>query len=59
MHGVGKFIWSNGKSYEGDFKMNMMNGDGRYVWPDGKVYIGEFEKDQRKGYGVLRYFVFL
>ncbi len=42
MHGKGKFLWKNGKTYDGEFKNNLMHGFGVYTWPDGKRYEGNF-----------------
>ena len=36
MHGKGKFIFSVGKQYEGEFKDDKFDGHGRFLWPNGK-----------------------
>jgi hypothetical protein len=33
--GRGKFIWSDGSSYEGQFYDNNIEGEGVYIWSDG------------------------
>jgi len=42
IQGRGIYIWSDKKTYEGDWLNNKMHGHGHLVWPDGKQYIGEF-----------------
>ena len=36
--GKGKFTWTNGSSYEGEFLNNSIHGKGFYKWPDGRTY---------------------
>ena len=40
MHGKGKFIWPDGRYYEGDYIEDKKQGMGRFVWPGGQVYEG-------------------
>lgn len=37
--GKGKYIWPDGRYYEGDWKENKMNGKGEFVWKDGRRYV--------------------
>ena len=40
MHGIGKYIWNDGRSYEGDYVQDKKEGYGLYKWPDGSTYEG-------------------
>jgi hypothetical protein len=52
-HGLGKMVWSNGDSYQGNFLDNEFYGQGIYTWNDGDKYDGEWEKGNRNGYGIM------
>ena len=39
MSGKGKYIWSNGISYEGDFLNNEIVGTGIYRWTNEKYFL--------------------
>ena len=41
--GHGIYTWSNGASYEGEYKNDEINGFGRYNGPDDFVYVGKFD----------------
>jgi hypothetical protein len=43
IEGVGKYIWIDGRSYEGSWKNNNMHGHGIYAWKDGRRYEGLYE----------------
>ena len=51
MHGYGKYIWSDGKSYEGQYLDDKKHGYGVYSWPDGRVYKGYWEGGKQNGLG--------
>lgn len=36
-HGYGKYVWSDGSYYEGDWIDNKICGRGVYTWNDGRV----------------------
>lgn len=38
--GYGVYKWSDGSSYEGEFKKGLFSGKGIYSWPDGSTYKG-------------------
>ena len=40
MHGLGRYILKENKSYEGQFYEDKKHGYGIYTWPDGRVYKG-------------------
>ncbi|XP_058782056.1 phosphatidylinositol 4-phosphate 5-kinase 4-like [Vicia villosa] len=44
-HGKGKYTWSNGTIYEGDWVDGKRTGKGRVIWPCGKKYKGELSKN--------------
>ena len=40
IEGRGRFVWTNGKKYEGEWKMGKMHGKGSLLMPDGSFYKG-------------------
>jgi len=36
MHGKGRIEWSDGKSYEGEYKDDKKHGSGVFKWADGR-----------------------
>ena len=42
IYGKGKYTWTDGKKYDGQWVRNKMEGRGILHWPDGKYYDGEF-----------------
>jgi hypothetical protein len=53
--GVGIYTWSNGDTYEGEYRYGMRSGHGRMVFANGHVYEGEFKDDVRSGTGRLEW----
>lgn len=53
-HGNGKYTWSNGTIYEGDWVDGKRTGKGRIIWPCGKEYKGEFSKNDCGDNGPLK-----
>lgn len=51
MHGKGRFDWTDGTQYKGEFKSNEITGVGRYQWPDGSTYEGQVKNGLRHGEG--------
>ena len=37
---MGKYTWSDGKIYDGQWEENEMHGQGLLVWKDGRRYFG-------------------
>jgi len=35
MHGRGKYEWSDGRKYDGDYIEDLKHGYGVFTWPDG------------------------
>ena len=44
MNGFGKFMWADGRVYEGHYYQDKKHGKGIYKWPDGRNYEGNFKK---------------
>jgi len=40
MHGVGKYVWPDGRSYDGNYENDKKHGHGVYTWSDGRQYSG-------------------
>jgi len=53
--GQGKYVLSDGETYEGTFKNNMCNGQGKMVYANGDIYIGAFKDCMRNGKGKYIY----
>ena len=52
--GSGKYYYTNGYIYEGDFKSNKPHGKGQIFGKDGEVvYKGEFKNNKKHGKGEL------
>ena len=49
MHGFGKLIWPNGKSYEGEFAYDQREGFGILRGKSGKKYIGNWSQNHQHG----------
>lgn len=46
-HGFGKYSWSIGDYYEGEWRFDKMNGKGKFKGADGSEYVGEFSNDNK------------
>lgn len=55
VNGVGKFIYSDGGVYEGQFKNGVWDGEGTVKWPSGSSYKGGFYSGKKHGIGLYRY----
>ena len=42
MHGFGKYDYSDGKKYEGEFFNDIKQGKGKMTFPDGTIHEGNF-----------------
>ncbi|XP_020234335.1 phosphatidylinositol 4-phosphate 5-kinase 9 [Cajanus cajan] len=49
--GHGKYVWSDGCVYEGEWRRGMRNGLGKMQWPSGVMYEGEFSGGYIHGTG--------
>lgn len=45
-HGLGKFIYSNGKSIEGEWWEDKLNGEAKMTEPDGKSFYVRYNNYQ-------------
>lgn len=45
-------MFSDGRTYEGDFKNGKKDGEGTFEWTNGDRYIGSWRTDQRHGVGI-------
>jgi len=50
-HGVGKYIFPDGRVYYGQWANGKMAGTGEMKWPNGQLYKGEYHDDRRSGFG--------
>ena len=55
-NGKGKYRWSSGSSYEGEFKDGYRHGRGKYQWDDGDIYEGNWVKGEQDGRGTLTFY---
>ena len=53
--GTGKYTYSDGSTYDGDWYQNKIDGLGTQIWSDGKEYYGQWEKNYMHGYGFYVY----
>jgi len=50
---TGQVTYTNGNTYDGEWKNNKKNGQGTYVWPSGREYIGAWKNGDRAGQGTM------
>jgi hypothetical protein len=51
--GYGKYTWSDGESYEGNWFDDERSGYGKFTWNSGNYYLGYFYNGHRDGYGKI------
>lgn len=51
--GSSKYIWSDGCTYDGEWKRGMRHGEGKTIWPDGCIYEGEYSGGYMHGTGTF------
>ncbi|CAL9026657.1 unnamed protein product [Prunus brigantina] len=49
--GRGRYAWSDGCIYEGEWRRGMRHGSGKIIWPSGAIYEGEFSGGYMHGTG--------
>lgn len=52
-HGDGKYLWSDGCMYFGEWYKGKINGKGKFSWPSGATYEGEFKNCYMDGEGTF------
>eukprot|EP00803_Ostreobium_quekettii_P004207 evm.model.scf_1435.1 EVM.evm.TU.scf_1435.1 scf_1435:7254-16830(-) len=52
--GYGRYVWTDGSTYEGQWKGGTKHGNGNYVWPSGAQYTGEWSNGCMQGYGTFK-----
>ncbi|KAK9055992.1 hypothetical protein SSX86_027079 [Deinandra increscens subsp. villosa] len=52
-HGDGKYLWSDGCMYFGEWCKGKVNGKGKFSWPSGATYEGEFKNCYIDGEGTF------
>ncbi|KAK1316766.1 Phosphatidylinositol 4-phosphate 5-kinase 4 [Acorus calamus] len=50
-HGVGKYLWTDGCMYEGEWSHGRTTGKGKFSWPSGATYEGDFKSGFMDGFG--------
>ena len=55
-HGKGKYSWSSGDVYSGEFYMGEISGEGTFTWVNGDRFEGCFKKGKLHGQGI-QYFL--
>ena len=53
MNGYGKYTYSNGQIYEGNYKDGVKEGLGKLIYPNNKIYEGEFKNGKPQGEGTI------
>ena len=53
--GFGRYLWSDGATYEGNFSNGNFNGFGIYQWADGELFAGEWSGGKQHGEGTTFY----
>jgi len=52
-HGTDTYTWSDGTTYNGEWKKNKINGEGSLVYANGDKYIGKFVNNEKNGKGTF------
>jgi len=54
MHGMGIYIYTDGVTYEGQYKEDKKTGYGLYFWTDGRKYDGWWYNGKQHGLGIYK-----
>jgi hypothetical protein len=49
----GRYVFSDGATYTGEWQDNLFDGVGSHTWPTGAVYSGQWNKGSMQGHGRL------
>ncbi|KAL1222847.1 Phosphatidylinositol 4-phosphate 5-kinase 7 [Cardamine amara subsp. amara] len=52
-NGKGKYVWSDGTIYEGDWDRGKISGKGKLMWSTGAIYEGDFSGGYLHGFGTM------
>lgn len=52
-HGFGVLAWEDGRRYEGEFELGLLQGHASMTWPDGRMYNGQYVQNKKHGVGVF------
>lgn len=55
MDGYGRFEWTSGEEYVGNFKQGRMDGYGVFYWKSKRKFVGNWTKGKMNGEGTLYY----
>ena len=53
MHGMGLYLWDDGRRYQGQYVADKKTGFGVYMWIDGRVYYGMWKDGAQHGEGTI------
>ena len=53
MHGYGRYVWYDGRIYEGNYRFNKKHGQGTYTYTDGSKYRGKWVDGEQNGEGCI------
>jgi hypothetical protein len=56
IHGLGRYVWPDGRIFEGEYKDDQKEGFGIYTFNDGKMYRGYWKDGKQHG---LAQYIFL
>lgn len=54
MHGMGIYKYTDGVTYEGQYKEDRKEGFGLYFWTDGRKYEGWWHNGKQHGLGIYK-----
>ena len=54
-NGVGKWVYTDKTTYEGQWVQTKKHGQGTETWPNGYIYKGEFKNSEWSGQGILTF----
>jgi hypothetical protein len=53
IHGLGRYTWRDGRSYEGNYLNDSKSGFGVFTWVNGNMYRGQWAEGVQHGLGQL------
>ena len=53
LNGHGKQQFTDGRSYDGEFRDGLKEGKGPFIWPNGDTYTGDWLNGKQHGHGVF------